>query len=226
MADRKWYYLQENEQVGPVSREDLMRLLQEGTLAPDVFVWSEGLAQWQPASAIPELGGQAGAEGLPVPLRVRPTAVTVFGILNIVFGGLGLLCTPVAIAALWIPKPPGSFELGPGMMAYTIVGYIVGFFCAILLLAAGIGLLYQKRWARQWSYAYGWFAIVWGIIGIIITMVMMTSGMGAAGGGPEETAAKVGGVVGGMCGGIIGLIYPVFLVIFMKRQNVVEACQR
>jgi hypothetical protein len=111
------------------------------------------------------------------------------------------------------------------MMAYTIVGYIVGFFCAILLLAAGIGLLYQKRWARQCSYGYGWFAIVWGIIGIIITVAMMASGMGGSG-GAEETATKVGGVVGGMCGGIIGLIYPVFLVIFMKRQNVVEACQQ
>lgn len=226
MAERMWYYLLENEQIGPVSREDLMRLFQEGTLAPDVYVWSEGLAQWQPATAIPELGGQAGAEGQPAPLRVRPTPVTVFGILNIVFGGLGLLCTPLAIAALWIPQQPGMSQLGPAMMAYTIVGYIVGFFCAILLLAAGIGLLYQKRWARQCSYGYGWFAIVWGIIGIILTVVMMASGMGAAGGGPEETAAQVGGVIGGMCGGLIGLIYPIFLVIFMRRPNVVEACQR
>jgi hypothetical protein len=223
--DRKWFYLLENEQVGPVSREDLMRLLQEGTLTPDVYVWAEGLAQWQPASAIPELGGQAAAEGQPAPKRIRPTPVTVFGILNIVFGSLGLLCTPLAIAALWIPQQPGAYQMGTAMMAYTIVGYIVGFFCAILLLAAGIGLLYQKRWARQCSYGYGWFAIVWGIIGIIITVAMMASGMGGSG-GAEETATKVGGVVGGMCGGIIGLIYPVFLVIFMKRQNVVEACQQ
>jgi hypothetical protein len=225
MAERKWYYLQENEQVGPVSREDLLRLLQEGTLAPDVYVWSEGLAQWQPASAIPELGGQGGVEGLPVPKRVRPTSVTVFGILNIVFGSLGLLCTPLAVFALWIPQQPGAPQIGPAMMAYTIIGYIVGFFCAILLLAAGIGLLYQKRWARRCSYGYGWFAIVWGIIGIIVTAAMMASGMQGSG-GPEETAAQVGGIVGGMCGGILGLIYPIFLVVFMKRQNVVEACQQ
>lgn len=202
-----------------------MRLLQEGTLSPDVHVWTEGLAQWQAASTIFELRGQIGPEGQPAARMARPTSVTVFGILNIVFGSLGLMCTPLAIAALWIPRQPGVMQMGAAMMAYTIVGYIVGFFCAILLLAAGIGLLYQKRWARQWSYGYGWFAIVWAIIGIIISVALMASGIQGSG-GLEETAAKVGGVVGGMCGGIIGLIYPIILVVFMRRPNVVEACQK
>lgn len=220
-----WYYLLENKPVGPVSREDLMRLLQEGTLSPDVHVWTEGLARWQAASTIFELRGQIGPEGQPAARMARPTSVTVFGILNIVFGSLGLMCTPLAIAALWIPRQPGVMQMGAAMMAYTIVGYIVGFFCAILLLAAGIGLLYQKRWARQWSYGYGWFAIVWAIIGIIISVALMAFGIQGSG-GLEETAAKVGGVVGGMCGGIIGLIYPIILVVFMRRPNVVEACQK
>jgi len=56
-------------------------------------------------------------------------------------------------------------------------------------------------------------------------VALMASGIQGSG-GLEETAAKVGGVVGGMCGGIIGLIYPIILVVFMRRPNVVEACQK
>ena len=44
----------------------------------------------------------------------------------------------------------------------------------------------------------------------------------AAGGGPEQAGA-IGGIIGGAFGGCIGLIYPVLLLIFMMRPNVVQA---
>lgn len=201
-----------------------MRLLQEGTLSPDVHVWTEGLARWQPASTIFELRGQIGPEGQPAARIARPASVTVFGILNIVFSSLSLIYTP-SIVEKQIQQQAEMLQLESATMAYRVGGYIGSFSCMILLLAAGIGLLYQKRWARKWSYGYGWFAIVWAIIGIIIDMALMASRIQGSG-GPEETAAKVGGVVGGMCSGIMGIIYPIILVVFMRRPNVVEACQK
>jgi hypothetical protein len=203
-----WYYLLENKPVGPVSREDLMRLVQEGTLSPDVHVWTEGLARWQPASTIFELRGQIGPEGQPAPQRVRPTSVTVLGILNIVFGSLGLIYTP-SIVEKQIQQRAEMLQLESATMAYRVGGYIGSFSCMILLLAAGIGLLYQKRWARQCSYGYGWFAIVCGLLLIIKAAIS-----------DYEIQFDY------LYDLIIGLIYPIILVIFMKRPNVVEACQK
>ena len=115
MAERMWYYLQENEQVGPIPQEELLRMLSQGVLPRTTYVWAEGMGQWQPASEIPELGGQvpAGgtgygpAYGMPSQGLVRPASVTVFGILNIIFGALGLLCSPFGLIAVFIPQQQG-----------------------------------------------------------------------------------------------------------------------
>ena len=199
-----------------------MRLLQEGTL-PGCPCLDRRAGSVAGRFDDLELRGQIGPEGQPAARMARPTSVTVFGI-SISSSAPCLMCTPLAIAALWIPGSRVSCN-GSGHDGLYDCRLYRGFLCAILLLAAGIGLLYQKRWARQWSYGYGWFAIVWAIIGIIISVALMASGIQGSG-GLEETAAKVGGVVGGMCGGIIGLIYPIILVVFMRRPNVVEACQK
>ncbi len=228
MADRMWYYMRDNEQVGPVSPEELLRLLATGTLAADVYVWAEGMSEWRPASEIVELGGHlppvSSAEELMPPSIIRPKPVTVFGILNIIFGILGLLCTPLAIAVTFLPNQPEGLQLGPAMKAYGIVGHIIGFAVSILLLAAGIGLLHLKRWARKASYGYGWFALVWALVGLAVNVIVYSSMLPKA--SPETMPAVVGGLVGGMCGGIVGLVYPIFLIVYMKRPLVVEACQR
>jgi len=151
-----WYYMRDTEQVGPVSPEELLRLMATGTLAADVYVWAEGMSEWRPASEIVELGGHlppvSSAEELMPASVVRPKPVTVFGILNIIFGILGLLCTPLALAVMFLPTQPEGLALGPAMKAYGIVGHLVGFAASILLLAAGIGLLHLKRRARQASF--------------------------------------------------------------------------
>ena len=156
MDFRKWYYLQDDKQIGPVDRQELDRLLAEGTLAPDTYVWAEGMGDWRPANQVAEFGGSVPMQptGIPGELPpagvMRPTSVTVFGILNIVFGGLGLLCMPVALLPIFLPaEMQQGTQLGPGMKAYLGVTLVIGFFCNILLVATGIGLLNLKRWARQ-----------------------------------------------------------------------------
>lgn len=229
MDNRMWYYLRESEQIGPVGVDELLRLLDEGTITPDTYIWAEGMPEWLPAGQVAELGGRmtpAGLAGqLPPPGAVRPTSVTAFGILNIIFGGLGLLCTPVALLPFFLPaKMQAGAEMGPGMKAYLLVSIVIGFFANILLVSTGIGLLNLKRWARQWSCYYGWFAIVMGVVGITITILMSASNLQGA--TEERMAGEIGGLIGGMCGGIIGLIYPIFLIVYMRRPNVIEACQR
>ena len=50
-----WYYLRGGAQLGPVSWEDLVNAARMGNLVPGDLVWTEGMAQWQPAASIPGL---------------------------------------------------------------------------------------------------------------------------------------------------------------------------
>jgi hypothetical protein len=118
--------------------------------------------------------------------RRRPTAVTVMGVLNIVFGSLSLLCTLclgimfLFVSALFSqPLPP--MPQGPGMppnvppinevwdlmrqqvtwlMPYLIGSLLVGLVLAIMLIIAGIGLLNMKRWGRVLSIIYAVVTII------------------------------------------------------------------
>jgi len=51
-----WFYAQNNQQHGPVTAEALVSMLQQGHVQPADLVWREGMANWQPASTVPELG--------------------------------------------------------------------------------------------------------------------------------------------------------------------------
>lgn len=43
----KWYYAENGRQAGPVSEEEVCRLVAQ-KLGPETLVWSAGMAQWQP----------------------------------------------------------------------------------------------------------------------------------------------------------------------------------
>ena len=49
--ERQYFYLLDNEQCGPFVLADL----RDVNLPPEILVWYEGLAEWQPASTLPEL---------------------------------------------------------------------------------------------------------------------------------------------------------------------------
>ena len=52
MPDVLWYYARDDEQLGPISTADLRQLAAAGKLAPEDFVWKEGMEQWAPASEL------------------------------------------------------------------------------------------------------------------------------------------------------------------------------
>jgi hypothetical protein len=160
---------------------------------------------------------------LPPEVIERPTSVTVFGVLNCVFGGLGILCTPISIVGIMMPRQ--TMEIAPGYKIFLLVSSLAGICFAGWLVSLGIGLLKFKGWARRGSVIYACIAIVWGIAGLILTLLAMSMGwMGAPEGMAEpQRAGMMGGMVGGICGGILGMIYPVLLLIFMLSAKVKDA---
>ena len=102
MNERQWYYVKNEQQYGPVSESSLVELLRGRTLGPETQVWTQGMEDWRQASSIDELAPfissalqTTATAALQSFVPQRPTSVTVFGILNIIFGSLGLICTPV-----------------------------------------------------------------------------------------------------------------------------------
>jgi len=161
----------------------------------------------------------------------RPTSVLVLGILNIMFGVIGVfgLFGSAAILLGMNPSNPMNhiLEASDFYRVYLWASFVLGFFATIVLVAAGIGLILSKAWARPATIAYGVYAIVMSLVGQVINAVFVIGPLmesASAGGGPEAIGATAG-AIGGMAGGCIGLIYPIVLLVFMFRKNVVEFFQ-
>jgi len=57
-GEQTWYYASGSERVGPVSTDELRRLLAQRTLTRESLVWKQGMAAWQPLASVPELAGE------------------------------------------------------------------------------------------------------------------------------------------------------------------------
>lgn len=161
----------------------------------------------------------------------RPASLIVFGILDILFGVLGLCGTAGSSAMffLQLPRDPAMpnpmldlLDSNPTFRLFMQVTIVLGGLASLVLLAAGIGLLLTKAWGRTLSVGYAWYAIVAAIIGMIVQWIYVVQPMLAAMKGAEGPAAMgaLGGVVGGLLGGIFSLVYPVVLLVFMNRAAV------
>lgn len=161
----------------------------------------------------------------------RPTVVTVFAILNIVFGVFGL--GGAIISAIVLPMLPDAdknpalkiMHDSPAFSLWMKIALVLGVLGSIALIAAGIGLLQMKPWGRLLSIAYGVYAILLAIVSGIMNYKFLVAPLlqEAQNKQGPEAAGAIGGAFGGVIGGCISLIYPVLLIIFMTRPKVVTA---
>lgn len=50
--EQEWYHLSGEEQLGPVSPEELLQLAAEGQILPETQLWTEGLEEWVQAAQV------------------------------------------------------------------------------------------------------------------------------------------------------------------------------
>lgn len=62
-----WYYEHRGEQRGPVTEEELHALLRAGTVTRDTNVWTDGMADWQPAGHVLDVPAPTPATPPPMP---------------------------------------------------------------------------------------------------------------------------------------------------------------
>lgn len=154
-----------------------------------------------------------------------PASIKVLGILNLVFAALGALGTLFTWASYF-----GHLDLGrsnpvieiahesPAYMRFLEWSTAATAVALVVLLASGIGLLRMRMWGRKLAVVYAVFTVVAGIVAMAMTQHYLLGPLSRA-----HSAAAVGGAAGGYLGGIAGIAYPVVLLAFMFRRNVVAA---
>ncbi len=244
-ATSGWYFSFGGQQFGPVPRFELEQRSASGALPPDTLVWTDGMSEWEPLGrhippalhpapavapptqpihgppAPPANGSPAAPQATPPRARTRPTSLSVFGIINIVFGFFGLLCAPFGIISSFGPSTATVLS-GEGVRAFTIASSLLGFILSGFLLTLGIGLLRMQNWARTGSVIYGWLTIAKSLVSIGVILYFIVPHLSHAQG--AGMAEAIGGIVGGVFGGLFSMIYPILLIIFMQRPIARAAC--
>jgi hypothetical protein len=108
----------------------------------------------------------------------RPTSVTVFGILNLVFAAFGFVGLLISLVLFFVPENSENhvvklIHTSPAYAAYLKISIGLGLLACLALLAAGIGLLMLKPWARSLSIVYAIYSILQAIIGTVINYFLL-----------------------------------------------------
>ena len=87
-----WFYALNGQQSGPVSEADFEQLIAAGTLRADTLVWKEGMANWQPLSALRPVAANLTA---PAASQFAPPAQPIYAPVTNVPGSFAAGSAPV-----------------------------------------------------------------------------------------------------------------------------------
>jgi pheromone shutdown protein TraB len=152
---------------------------------------------------------------------MRPTAITVIGIIGIVLGILGLCCNIVGIvgagslpmlAEMAQQSGEQSPELqqmlnNPALMRYTMVSAIVGLVLSVWMIVASILLLGMKPIGYTLMLSNAVVLLLWAIVGTIVGIAIV---------GMEPTS---------LISVPFQIAFPVAVLIVLTRPNIKEAFQ-
>ena len=200
-----WYYANGDDQVGPVSADELKALVQNGTIGPQTQVWKDGMDDWQLASRV---------KGL-LPDRINPSANK-----QQYDNGYDAYANPYASTVSLSEK-----NVSGKMTQLKIAGgFIIGMAVITLILQVVRYLVPQQpqgpALAQQLGEAAG------ALISVIIQLIAVIGGVAMVRGKPYSSA--IAGVVVSfipLCGPCLGLSIPfaIWAVILLLDPDVKAA---
>ncbi len=175
-----------------------------------------------------------------LPIGQRPAIATVFGILNIVFGVMGICGTIASGASFAIlmsdafdPEMKAQMNMqqfdNPIYFGLLCMQMALGTILAVVAIISGVGLLKFKPWGRKLSNFYAVSSLLLLIIAIansvIFQIMPAIQEANNPGAGPEAIGGAVGGSIGGVLTFCFGIIYPICILVFLNRRQFVQQIQ-
>ena len=158
MADGEWYYVQGGQRQGPVSRGRLQQAVTSRSVATSDLVWTDGMAEWLPASRVPGLV----PPGMVVPPPVNP----------------GYYAPPAAAA----PPDAGMRMLLPvGRSGWAIAAGYLGLFSFVIfpaplaLIISVVAILDIKKHPDRHGMGRAVFGLIMGVLGSILLVFILVA---------------------------------------------------
>ena len=167
----------------------------------------------------------------------RPVTATIFGILNLVFGILGV-CGNIAGVGMFIlmssniidAKMKAEMNLqqfdDPVYFGILSAQMVFNSILSIVVIISGIGLLKFKPWGRKlanfYAVAYLILLVVGTAVSVYFTFIPALNEANTPGASPDKVVGAVFGAVGGILSVCVGLIYPICILIFLNKKRFVD----
>lgn len=194
----EWYYSVDSQQFGPISREQLERLLESRQLSPTTQIWSEGLLGWTSAAQVFSLASTSPGAGQPLGradlqtsstqqlvvsaitlealARTRPWVVFV-SILGLIYMGI----TAVAGMSSFILGAKASSPELVGQGIAVLIGAGLQLWLALLLLRYA-NRINALRFSNQIEHLEGALEAqrqFWSLVGTILLVLLFIGVIGS-----------------------------------------------
>lgn len=128
-----WYYLADQNNVGPVAVGEIQDLLRSGALPADTFVWHATLTDWAPAHQIAEMAVARSTAQVAVAASSEPQPASRAAAASLIFGILGILMLPIiggVVAVVFGHLAIAAIRRGtakPESSSTAIIGLVLGY---------------------------------------------------------------------------------------------------
>jgi hypothetical protein len=157
----------------------------------------------------------------------RKTRLLVFGILQILFGGLCALLIPLMIFSMVMSATMNKDAANPVDGRMMIPG--IGFYAAMAawFIVMGIGSIRARRWARALVLVSSWLWLVCGVGGFVCIVLLMPAMYDQVGKDGKIPEAMIVGMKIGMLtfAAVFYIVIPGLLVLFYSGRDVKATCE-
>ncbi|MES2921274.1 MAG: hypothetical protein V4819_07000 [Verrucomicrobiota bacterium] len=178
-----------------------------------------------------------GPASIPPAMLGEPPAVKVFGILHLVFAGIGLIGAVWGLVIAAVGNPFLKFTpAGPELDAQialqekinpmTLTSGILSLLVAVPMIVAGIQLLRKRKNGLKWSNTYAWSSLGAKLINLVLAVTIMipamqemTQGILAQSKAPSAVSGIMSGFMaaGTILGIVITCVYPILTLVLLNR---------